>query len=303
MKELIIHQDNEIVILKSKNNRLKELLKKSRIELDKCNEYQKEINRLREENERLNLKLQIGDNTSSRSIDKILVSDELNEITFDEYNSNNNYNHNKNGNGNNNINKNTSNNVRNEDFVSKMRKFSQINKYNLETDRKIESRKDRDKENNRDSRFNSFNIQAESTNKSFRNKDRSMSMQITPLKRINSNSSNIGGAVTSTSGADTRVSNSIKGYEWYKNRGTNSNNNIEKNNKVNNGGYIFQFKPPSRNNNNNNNYNNSNSNGKISLTSINNSGKSTNSINRATSSFGSVLKSHKDFSIRKGIGK
>ncbi|KAG0680554.1 hypothetical protein C6P40_004253 [Pichia californica] len=125
MKVLIEEYEHQNEFLKEKNNRLKDLLRKSRVELDKCNEYQKEINRLKEENKQLILK--IKESNSDNNINSNIQSyeDEINEITMDEFRSSTSG---TTGISNNlkKINNNKNSNKENEDFMSKMKKFNQL---------------------------------------------------------------------------------------------------------------------------------------------------------------------------------
>ena len=264
---LIEHHELHVSVLKEKNNRLKDLLRKSRVELDKCNEYQNEINRLREENKRMSLKLQIGDSTTRK--DRISNGNDINEITVEEYN-------------------NTSSRSRSrqrdtakevgredkdsEDFLNKMKKFNQLksveeisraNKAPV-IDVISQGRRSRPMDE-----LNSFNIQAEST--TIKKKDRLMSMQLIPSKASSTASkgrnffqgdiskmlsplvSSTAGDFSSASEADTYT---VK-RDWNQRRHTygrgvsNSSNSssssiiigAESNSQVKK---LFKFKPPSR---------------------------------------------------------
>lgn len=246
MKGLIEQYEHQNGLLKDKNSRLKDLLRKSRVELDKCNNYQREISRLREENERLSLKLQIGDHTTF-SKDKVNDidgnneedDDDINEISIDEYRSSS-----RSG----------------EDFLNKLKKFNQLK--NVEEIRSqhresISSSSMKNKLNkNRGSNLNadlsSFNIQAESTAIK-RNIKPIMSSSSSRNSRSNNNNSgnNSGNKRTlSTSlhnlktNTDSNVNN-----RWYKKRNDSSHNSSESGN----GSSILNSFGFNHNNNNNNN--------------------------------------------------
>lgn len=174
---LIEHYELQVSVLKEKNSRLKDLLRKSRVELDKCNEYQNEISRLKEENKRMSLKLQIGDSTTSK--DMISNGDEINEITVEEYVTSSRGRSRPRDTA-----KESGREVRDsEDFLSKMKRFNQL-KSAEETSRANKAPVIDVISQGRRSRpmndLSSFNIQAEST--TIRKKDRSKSMQLIPSK-------------------------------------------------------------------------------------------------------------------------
>lgn len=182
LTDRIQHYEKENRSLRDKNCRLKDLLKKSRVELDKCNEYQKEIVRLREERDRLALKLQIRENTSSGSHGKRSV-DDLQEISMEEYVVSRGENMDK---------CKSRNQKPAEDFMSKMRRFSQLGGVNINNDRSSSLTHNSDNNSSsgntgietmlRKGVIGSFNIEAESTGMGFRNSnDRSSSLHITSL--------------------------------------------------------------------------------------------------------------------------
>lgn len=213
-KELVNHLESEVFSLRNKNNRFKELLRKSRIELDKCNEYQKEIERLKEENVRLSLKLQIRDSTSS-SFMKNSMSDEVGEITAEEFNFAKSRSSASKGSN------------KKEDFVSKMRKFSQSSLQRNKESNIPEVVKVVNKLNG-PLGSSSFNIEAESTN--LRKVDRSMSVQI-PTPGIGKLNGKLN-LVTSTAGKSSYNFSGESSNE--KMKGVSSKRK-------------FMFKPPSRN--------------------------------------------------------
>lgn len=231
---LIKHLEGENVNLKTKNNRFKELLRKSRVELDKCNEYQKEIERLKEENGRLMLKIQIGDSTGSSYRKGTRNADDsddmgIDEISVDEFNFAKSRSSVASKSSGSKMNK-------KEDFVSKMRKFSQSNtqssvgKENIKPLRKMSSRmieKGGKKVNRIGS--SSFNIEAESTTLR-KGGDRSMSLQL-PLITKQPSKINL---VTSTAGNTSGFGNS-RGQRLETGSGVGG---LKKK---------FMFKPPSRN--------------------------------------------------------
>lgn len=281
---LIEHYELQVSLLKEKNSRLKDLLRKSRVELDKCNEYQNEITRLKEENKRLSLKLQIGDNRMSK--EGLYNGDEIDEITMEEYRS-------------------TSSRSRgrqkdktiesgedreSEDFLSKMKKFNQlknaeeVNNYNRAPVINVLSQ---EKRSYLLDDMSSFNIQAEST--TIRRMDRSTSMQLLPSEPgSNGSSSNncnnnektffqgdiskmLSPMASSTachisSGSSNRSSKSTMKRDWYRMQnaygsGISSSSNSSDNSSQNAGQVssivraddysgakkLFKFKPPSRN--------------------------------------------------------
>ncbi|TID30903.1 hypothetical protein CANINC_000495 [Pichia inconspicua] len=221
-KELVNHLETEVSVLKNKNTRFKELLRKSRVELDKCNEYQKEIERLKEENMRLTLKLQIRDSTSS-SYMKASMSDEIGEITAEEFNFTKSRSSTSKG----------SNNVNNkkEDFVSKMRKFSQssLQRHGINKENEVPTTSLKINKLNGPLGSSSFNIEAEST--SLRKVDRSMSVQV-PTHVIGKSTSGKLNLVTSTAGTSSYNFSGESGSDKMK-RATSRKK--------------FMFKPPSRN--------------------------------------------------------
>lgn len=233
LKELVKHLEEENLSLKNKNNRFKELLRKSRIELDKCNEYQKEIERLKEENGRLLLKIQIGDSTNSRSAKHHIEDNELeiDEISIEEFNFA------KSSSG---ASKGSSLGKK-DDFVRKMRKFSQTsaqihrNKENIEPFQHFSNKSSRSKNEKGVARIgsSSFNIEAEST--SLRKGDRSLSLQV-PTAPLKLNKINL---VTSTAGNTSKYNYNHSGND-HGDKMSVSRNGISVKRK-------FMFKPPSRN--------------------------------------------------------